>query len=342
MSFVEEHSYPLVSMIIVYWNSARYLSRCLESISLQSFKNFEIIIVDNGSFDEGLKDLEETYPQLPLHIEHLKSNIGFAAANNLAAQLARGKWLVLLNTDAFPESDWLERLVSASKLNPEMASFSSRQLQANAPDFLDSTGDAYHVSGLAWHIAFGYPSKYYGLDSREIFSPCAAAAMYSRQAFLEVGGFDEDFFSYFEDVDLGFHLQLKGYRSLYVSDATVHHIGSAAFGTKSDFAFYYVHRNMIWTFVKNMPSTLLWRYLPAHLLANLIYVLYYTLRGRGKVLWRAKWHALKGLKEALSKRKVIQAHKRTTAAELTQKMEHSLLQPYLLGYKRRKALRTQY
>ncbi len=340
MSFVEESS-PLVSLIIVYWNSAKYLSRCLKSISLQSFKNFEIIIIDNGSSDQGLKDLEKNYSKLHLSIEHPKSNIGFAAANNLGAQLARGKWLVLLNTDAFPEPDWLEKLISASRSHPEIASFSSRQIQANAPSYLDATGDAYHVSGLAWHIDSDYPSEHYGLESRKIFSPCAASAMYLRQAFEDVGGFDEDFFSYFEDVDLGFRLQLRGYRSFYVSDAIVHHVGSATLGAKSDFAFYYVHRNLIWTFVKNMPSPLLWRYLPAHLFANLIYVLYYTLRGRGKVLWLAKWHALKSWKEILHKRQLIQAQTRATAAEMKQLMEHGFFQPYLLGYKRRKALQMK-
>jgi GT2 family glycosyltransferase len=339
---MEKHSSPFVSLIIVYWNSARYFPRCLESLSLQTFRNFEIIIVNNGSSDEGLKDLERKYPKLDFRIEHLQSNIGFAAANNLGAQFARGKWLILLNTDAFPEPDWLENLTTASKSNPEIASFSSRQIQANAPELLDSTGDAYHVSGLAWHIGLGYPCEQYGLDSGQIFSPCAAAAMYLRQAFLEVGGFDEDFFSYFEDVDLGFRLQLKGYRSLYVADAIVHHIGSAALGAKSDFAFYHVHRNMIWTFVKNMPSTLLWRYLPAHLFANLVYLLYYSLRGRGKALWRAKWHALKELKEVLRKRRLIQSYKLATSAELTQRMEHGFLKPYLLRYERCKALRAKY
>src|SRR6266516_7099969 len=92
-------SAPLISLIIVYWNSAKYLSRCLDCISLQTFWNFEIIIVDNGSFDGGVNGLEQNYPKLDLHIKRLNSNLGFAAANNLGAYLARGKWLVLLNVD---------------------------------------------------------------------------------------------------------------------------------------------------------------------------------------------------------------------------------------------------
>jgi GT2 family glycosyltransferase len=327
-----EANFPLVSLIIVCWNSSKHLPRCLESLSLQTFQNFEIIVVDNGSEDNSTTGLEQKHPNLKLRVERLPLNIGFAAANNLGARLARGKWLILLNADAFPEEHWLQELIRASDTHPEIASFSSRQLRAANPKLLDGAGDAYHVSGLAWRICLGYPSEQYGLDSAEIFSPCAAAAMYLHQAFMDVGGFDEDFFSYFEDVDLGFRLQLRGYRCLYVSKAVVHHIGSATFGERSDFAFYHSHRNLVWTFVKNMPSTMFWRYLAAHIIANLIYLLYYTMRGRGNVLWKAKWDALCGLPIAVKKRRIIQRQLRISNADLIRSMERGWLQPYLLGY----------
>jgi GT2 family glycosyltransferase len=329
---------PLISIIIVYWNSAKYLPGCLDRISQQTFRDFEIIIIDNGSLDGGTTGLEQIYPQLNLRLERFDSNLGFAVANNLGARLACGKWLVLLNADAFPNSDWLEKLIAATRAYPNIASFSSRQLQANHPNFLDGAGDAYHVSGFAWRIDLGYPADRYGLEVAELFSPCAAAAMYLREAFIEAGGFDEDFFSYYEDVDLGFRLQLKNYRCMYVPQAIVHHVGSATFGVRSDFAFYYSHRNLVWTFVQNMPSTLLWRYLPAHIAANLIYVLYYTLRGRGKVLWKAKWDALHGLPKALEKRREIQKNKRVSDTDLLGIMECGWLKPYLLGFHLRRAL----
>src|SRR5215216_5340042 len=330
---------PLISLIIVCWNSGKYLSRCLESLSLQTFKNFEILIVDNGSRDKSTVDLAEKYPQLDLRVKYLSGNIGFTAANNLGAKLAQGKWLVLLNADAFPEPDWLAELIRAADEHPDIASFSSRQLVAANPSILDGAGDAYHVSGLAWRLGLGYPANEYGLVSSEIFSPCAAAAMYLRQAFLDVNGFDEDFFSYFEDVDLGFRLQLKGYRCLYVPQAVVHHIGSATFGERSDFAFYHSHRNMIWTFVKNMPLKLFWFHLPEHIVANIIYLLYYALRGRGRVLFLAKRDAILGLRMALKKRRLIQSNRKVPEHELTTRMEHGFLQPYLLGRKLRKTLK---
>jgi GT2 family glycosyltransferase len=330
---------PLASLVIICWNSANHLPRCLECVSRQTLRDFEVIIIDNGSTDEATIGLEEKYPKLTLTVERLPSNRGFAAANNLGALLARGKWLVLLNTDVFPEPDWLEELIKAAEANPGMVSFSSRQVQANDPKFLDGTGDAYHVSGLAWRLGLGYPADRYGLASSEIFSPCAAAAMYLRQAFLEVEGFDEDFFSYFEDIDLGFRLQLQGYQSLYVPQAIVHHVGSATFGQRSDFAFYHSHRNLVWTFVKNMPARLFWMHVVQHIIANVIYLLYYTLHGRGKVLLRAKWDAIRGLPMALKKRKVIQKKRTASNHAVAKYMKRGILQPYLLGYQLRSVLK---
>jgi GT2 family glycosyltransferase len=174
-------------------------------------------------------------------------------------------------------------------------------------------------------LGLGYPADRYGLASSEIFSPCAAAAMYLRQAFLEVEGFDEDFFSYFEDIDLGFRLQLQGYQSLYVPQAIVHHVGSATFGQRSDFAFYHSHRNLVWTFVKNMPARLFWMHVVQH--------------GRGKVLLRAKWDAIRGLPMALKKRKVIQKKRTASNHAVAKYMKRGILQPYLLGYQLRSVLK---
>jgi GT2 family glycosyltransferase len=332
-------THPLISVVIVTWNSGKHLPRCLDCLRHQTLQDFEIVLVDNGSSDNSIHGLEGRYPDLRLRVELLTKNIGFAAGNNRGAQLARGKWLVLLNADAFPEPNWLAELIAASEANPDFSSFSSRQLQASNPIILDGTGDAYHVSGLAWRLGLGYPADRYGLEEAEIFSPCAAAAMYLREAFLDVGGFDEDFFSYFEDVDLGFRLQLRGYRCIYLSKAVVQHVGSATFGERSDFAFYHSHRNLVWTYVKNMPSRMFWLYLPEHLIANLIYVLYYALRGRGKVLIKAKYDALKGISTARKKRETIQKKSTAVSSNILKRMERGWLQPYLLGYHLRRSLK---
>jgi GT2 family glycosyltransferase len=312
----------------------------MDTLCIQTFRDFEVVLVDNESTDGSLDSLSAFESRLDLRVERLSANRGFAAANNIGARLARGKWLVLLNADAFPERDWLEKLLDAADHNPEYASFSSRQLRESNPSILDGAGDAYHVSGLAWRRFLGYPAAEYGLDAAEVFSPCAAAAMYKRDAFLEVGGFDEDFFSYFEDVDMGFRIRLAGYRCLYVPSAVVHHVGSATFGERSEFAYYHSQRNMVWTYIKNLPAYLFWLHLPAHLMANLVYLTWYSFRLPGKAIWRGKWHALRGLGRMLRKRKEIQSKRRVKPSDLERVMEHGFLKPYLLGYQLRRALRS--
>ena len=318
---------PFISVIIITWNSAAHLSRCLECLEAQVFKDFEVILIDNGSNDGCVDAVENHWPALSLRIERLGKNKGFAAANNLGAHSARGQWLALLNSDAFPEPDWLEELLKAAENNPEYSFFASRQLQANASYLIDGAGDVFHISGLAWRRYFGLPAAQFGLEPKEVFSPCAAASLYSRQAFLQVGGFDEDFFSYFEDVDLGFRLRLQGFRCLFIPEAIVEHIGSASSEKINAFAIYHGHRNLVWAYVKNMPPSLFWLYLPLHLFVNLYFLLYFSLRGQSKAIWHAKRDALRGLGLMLRKRREIQRRRCVPTIGISRCMEHDWFAP---------------
>jgi GT2 family glycosyltransferase len=138
---------------------------------------------------------------------------------------------------------------------------------------------------------------------REVFSACAAAALYRRDAVLAAGGFDESFFCYFEDVDLGYRLRLAGHRVWHVPRAHARHIGGASTRPGSDFALYHGHRNLVWSYFRNTPRSLLWRTLPQHLLWNLATVLWFAFRGRGLVMLRSKRDALLGLPRVLRERR---------------------------------------
>jgi GT2 family glycosyltransferase len=326
---------PLVSVIIVTWNSKKYLPTCLDKLSTQTFHHFEVILIDNGSEDGTLHRLQAGYKNLHLSIEKLASNYGFAAANNLGARLAHGKWLALLNADAFPDPDWLEQLLFAAQKNPEFTFFSSRQIQFNRPDLLDGAGDEYHVSGLAWRKYYNHTEKEYGTQPDEVFSACAAASFYLRDDFLKVNGFDEAYFSYFEDVDLSFRLRLAGGRCLYVPQATVHHVGSASSGKMSDFVIYHGHRNLVWTYFKNMPSWLLWFYLPLHILMNIYFVFSFAFKGKGRAILMAKWDALRGIPSILQKRRNVQKSRSISISEIYRIMEKGLLSPYWASRQRK-------
>ncbi|MDP1547611.1 MAG: glycosyltransferase family 2 protein [Anaerolineales bacterium] len=330
-------SLPLISVIIVVWNSKKHLAACLGCLLMQTLGEFEIILVDNGSEDGALDELRDKYSSPDLHIHRLSSNLGFAAANNIGARLARGKWLALLNADAYPEPDWLKNLLNAAQQNPEYTTFSSRQLQYNRPDLLDGAGDEYHVSGLAWRRYYNHTEKDHGFSQEEVFGACAAAAMYRREDFLRVGGFDEDYFSYFEDVDLSFRLRLAGGRCLYVPKAIVHHVGSASTGKISDFVIYHGHRNLVWTFLKDMPALLFWLYLPLHLLMNLYFLVSFTVKGKGRAIFKAKWDAIKHIPAVLKKRKMMQSQRRASLSEIHRLMSKGLLTPYWASRQRKKA-----
>ena len=319
---------PKVSIIIPNWNSNNVLEQCLRELSNQTNQSFEIIIVDNGSEYRQSASFILIPIELKIQTKKLPTNLGYAVANNMGARMAQGQWLALLNADAFPEPDWLENLLQAAEQNPEYKIFASRQIQANAPEWLDGAGDAYHLTGLAWRKDYNRSSKDHGHQQREVFSACPTAALYSREAFLHAGGFDEDYFSYFEDVDLGFRLRLNGEKCLYVPTAVVHHVGSASTGKRSDFSVYYGYRNMIWTFFKDMPAPLLWLCLPLHLATLAFFVVYLTARGQGRVILKAIRDAIHGLPNLLVKRREIQRNRKASTRELLRVMSTGLLEPY--------------
>jgi GT2 family glycosyltransferase len=295
---------PFCSVILVNYNGKAFLDRTLASLRSQTYRQFETILVDNASTDGSLEYLESR--SLDLTVVRLSTNRGFAAANNIGVRVSRGEWIALLNNDAFPQNDWLETLFRATRRHPEYSFFASCLLLAPALNKIDGLGDVYHFSGLAWRQGHGHPVDRLIPEPVEVFGPCGAAALYRRDIFLAAGGFDEDYFCYHEDVDLAFRLRLRGQRCLYLPDAVVGHLASATHGAASDFVRYHSHRNLVWTFVKNMPSFLFYFFLPAHLLLNLGSLLFFSFQGQGKTIWKSKRDAVSALPRVWLQRKKIQ------------------------------------
>lgn len=311
-----QDAWPKVTVVIVNWNGEVFLERCLAALMNQTVTPHEIILVDNASSDSSL-EIVRRFPTVK--VLALDQNTGFARGNNLAIAAAsnESEWIALVNPDAFAEPGWLEKLLAAANRNPEFDVFGSKLVNAADPTILDGMGDAYHLSGLVWRMGHGRPDSAATENEFEVFSPCAAAAMYRRSTMLEIDGFDEDFFCYVEDMDLGFRLRLIGHRCLQVSGAIVHHIGSATSGGQhSDFAVYHGHRNLVWTFVKNMPAWLFWACLPFHLVMNLVDVFVFVWRGKGKVILRAKRDALLGLPKMWRKRQGVQKYRVVSVGEI--------------------------
>lgn len=298
-----------ITVIIVNYNSGARLAKCIAHLKAQQFRHFEMIIVDNASSDDSIDFARDDPATTLLQAE---TNLGFAAANNLAARQATGTWLAFLNPDAYAAPNWLAELMAATERHPSVSAFGSTQVDALDPSRLDGAGDVFHAAGVAYRGNLGTPVEDAPAEG-PCFSPCAAAALYRKSTFDELGGFDERFFCYCEDVDLGFRLRLEGGEVIHAAKAIVYHEGSAVTGRHSAFSIYHGNRNRIWTYLMNMPAALLAPTLPYHLVVNLLLLIRYALMGHGSAYWRAVIDALKNLPSIWKQRRKRQQDRIATA-----------------------------
>ncbi|MHB1218449.1 MAG: glycosyltransferase family 2 protein [Alphaproteobacteria bacterium] len=301
---------PAVSVVIVNYNAGHHLTRCLTALQRQTIENFEAFVIDNASTDESFDRALQVVRDDRMRYFKLPVNTGFAMANNLGATLARAPWLATLNPDAFAESTWLAALLDGAQRHPNAGMFGSTQIDDQDPTRLDGAGDRYLFCGVPWRGGSGQPIQRIPAES-ETFGPCAAAALYKMEGFRALGGFDERYFCYVEDVDLAYRWRLAGGWTIQIPMAVVRHVGGASSqGNQSPIARYYGTRNLVWTFLKNTPSSLLWFALPAHLGALLVLVAKSLVKGGSRTILRALIDALRGMPSILETRKDVQT-KRT-------------------------------
>ena len=299
---------PWVRVVIVNYNGGAWLQRAVDALAVQSDHAFAAVVVDNASTDGSAERL--VLPDRRFSLIHAGSNLGFAAANNLAARDCPLPFVATLNPDARAAPDWLAALRRAVRRYPDAAMFGSTQIDALDPSRLDGCGDVMSIFGLPWRGGHGHPVTAAPATDGEVFAPCAAAALYRTDAFAAAGGFDESFFCYLEDVDLGFRLRLAGHRCIQVRDAVVYHVGSAISGRTSDFTLFHSYRNRLWLVAKCMPFPLVLLTLPLHVLATL-YLLLRTRRLQNTAAaLRGLWAGFRGLRIALKARRRVQAGRR--------------------------------
>jgi GT2 family glycosyltransferase len=320
-----------VAVIVVNFNGGAMLRECLAALRDQSVPAARVLVMDNGSRDSSIADARAMYPWAEYHL--LNDNLGFAKANNAGIALVDDcEWIGLINPDAFADQGWIAAFERRAREFPDVDVFASRMLIAQDPRLVDGSGDAYRVDGLAWPRYQGGLASALPSHPEEVFAPSAGAAFYRRRVLVEVGGFCERFFCYYEDVDLGFRLRLHGCRCMTIPDAVVRHMGSAISGGKaSAFSVYHAHRNFVWTFVRNMPGKFFWLYLPAHIGANLASVALFIRKGMGGVILRAKWDAVKGLPQTFNERRSIQARRAASPRAVVDAMQKGNLLSSTMG-----------
>jgi len=242
------------SIIIVNWNGKTHLPVCLESLKAQTFSDFETIMVDNGSSDDSLEFVASHFPwvkTVPLFV-----NQGFAGGNNAALPHASGEYIITLNNDTDADPGWLEELVRVADENPAVGMVASRICAYDDHDMIDSLGVKVCRDGMSRgafrlqrfsELALG--------KTEEILMPSGCAALYRRQMIATVGFFDDDFFAYCEDSDLGLRGRRAGWKALLARDAVIYHKYSQTGGTFSPLKLYLVERNHYWVAFKNYPLT---------------------------------------------------------------------------------------
>lgn len=294
------------AVIIVNYNSSALLKRCIAALAKQTVTPTKIIVVDNASDEAASIQQLEILGNDDINVLLLNENIGYGGAINRAlAGIPDYTYACCLNPDAFPEPTWLENLINVAERHPVAGSVASLMLKDDDTAIIDGAGDALSLSGFPWRRYASRPLSRVTLVEEYVFSACAGACLYRVSAVRKVGGFDESMFMYLEDIDLGFRLQLAGFRCVFTPTARVRHIGSAITGFRSGFSTFYGHRNTTWVLVKNMPAALLPAACVAHVFVSVLLTVVMARTGRLRPYTSAKFFGLLLFWRAYRERKNI-------------------------------------
>jgi GT2 family glycosyltransferase len=290
-----------VSVIVVTFNGRKFLENCLTALSEQSYRDFEIILVDNASSDDSANFVAARFPGV--RIVRNAVNLGFAGGVNSGIRATKGEYILLLNNDTVPDRDFIGELVRPVLGENDTGMCAAKMLFPDGR--INSAGICISLSGASWDRGRGRPDVGQYDREEEVFGPCGGAAIYRRRMLDQIGLLDEDLFLFMEDVDLAFRARLAGWRCVFVPGArVVHHHGGTA-GVMSDLAVYYVNRNVIWYPVKDFPATLL---IPAlfWIAGRTISVIpYYFALGKGRTIIRSKIDGIRGIPKMLRKRGAV-------------------------------------
>ncbi|MDO4326520.1 MAG: glycosyltransferase family 2 protein [bacterium] len=267
-----------VTIIIPNYNGLSFMEMCFSSLKKQTCKAFEILVVDNGSSDGSVEWLREN--KIPTIF--LPENTGFTGAVNVGLRAAKTPYVILLNNDVEVTPRYVEHMLRAISRSKKIFSVSSKMIQLYHRERMDDAGDLYTLLGWAAQRGVGQPSDGYNRPVR-IFSACAAAAIYRREIFEEIGYFDEMHFAYLEDLDVGYRAKIAGYDSIYCPDAVVYHVGSGTSGSKyNSFKVRLAARNNVYLNYKNMPLFQLLLNFPGIFTGIVIKYFFFKKRGFGK------------------------------------------------------------
>ena len=302
--------------IVPHWNGRRLLARCLASLLAQTARDFAVLVVDNGSTDGSADLAARDFPSVS--VLRLDRNRGFAAAANRGIAASRAAEIAFVNNDVRLRPDWLERMRKGLASDPSLGACAGKLLldgsadrreRASSPPAprIASAGNLVLRSGFGRDRGYGEEDRGQFDRREEVFWASGAACLVPRRLFAEIGGWDESFFAYFEDIDLGLRARLRGYRCLYLPEAVGGHVGGATGGQLPRLGASLIFRNAFMVALKDFPGPLLRRHGGSILFAHLRALAYLALRGYGREAWRGELFLARNLRRILAERRRIQA-----------------------------------
>lgn len=314
---------PRMSVIILNWNGEPFLEDCLCAMRRQTFRDFETILVDNGSKDGSVEYVRTHFPEVKLLA--LPENLGFAGGNIAGYAQASGDLVVLLNNDTEAHPSWLEEIQKASHAYPHAGSFASKMMYFDDRGRVENCGFDVGLSGATVDLGRDEIDGPDWAQPRNVFGGCGGAVAYRRSMLEDIGFLDPDFFMTYEDADLSFRAQLRGYGCVYIPGAIVYHRYRATNRKTPSRQVFYSQRNIEWVYLKNMPLGLILRSAPQRLLYEVGAAIYFTKMGTGAAYFRAKIAVLKRLPALFGKRRKIQSAKTVPNSQLRAMMRKPLL-----------------
>jgi GT2 family glycosyltransferase len=308
---------PRISVLIITYNSASTIQECLQSLQNQSFRDFEVILLDNASTDTTKEAVESVRPILtyPLRVHYGSQNLGFTGGNNKAFQLAGGEYVALLNPDTEPVKEWIGTLVAAMDADAQVGICASK-LIVHGTDRIDSAGDGYSRALRGFKRGEGQSLNKF-TESEAVFGACAGAALYRRKMVDEIGFMDDDLFLIHEDTDLNLRAHLAGWKVMYVPSALVSHKVRTSIGQMSDTAVFYSLRNAEIVRLKGIPFSLFLKFLPEITLQLVAEFFYFALRhGKIRTYFRAKMSVLALLPRTLEQRRALLTSRKVSNRDL--------------------------